>query len=113
VAEKHHWRQAQLLAQLRDRVREPVNRVLARQRPGTAKAGQVHGNDPPPLGERGDVFQPVLPPAAEPVRQDEDVAASVMPGSVVQVVQPGTSHRQVVLVPGRSTSRQVILAGRP
>src|SRR5262249_46997941 len=53
-----------------------------------------------PLAERGNVLRPVLPPAAEPVRQDEHVPAPVMPGGVVQVVQPRTGRRQVVLVPG-------------
>src|SRR5215471_8554313 len=32
--------------------------------------------------------------------QDEDVPARAMPGGVIQVVQPGTGDRHVVLVPG-------------
>jgi hypothetical protein len=56
VAEEHRRGQAQLSAQLSDRVREPVDRVPAWQRPGTAETRQVHRDDPPPLAERGDVL---------------------------------------------------------
>src|SRR5680860_488959 len=84
-------RQFQLLDQLGDGVRECVNGVPTWQRPGTAEARQIYGDDTTVFGQLGDVFRPVLPAPSKAMHENEHqpVRARI---TVVQVVQAGPGN---------------------